>query len=198
MTIMNEATAERCGILRLLDRRAAGVAKGVGTAEILGRIHMAMVNLGGIHLPMSITVLKEQSMEFLIGLDQLKTHQMCIDLKKNVLQISDTVSLPFLSEGELPKHMRTNKNGGAEEEDEEAAAQKAITESLKDVKPNTTTTTTSATPAAAAAPRATSVVAESEDNDAPVNNPTTTTTTAASAPQPSTCLLYTSPSPRDS
>ena len=129
-------------------------------------------------------------MEFLIGLDQLKTHQMCIDLKKNVLQISDTVSLPFLSEGELPKHMRTNKNGGAEEEDEEAAAQKAITESLKDVKPNTTTTTaattgaTSATPAAATAPRATSIVAESEDNDAPVNNPTTTTTT--SAPQATT------------
>ena len=106
MTIMNERTAERCGILRLMDRRMAGVAVGVGTSKILGRIHMTLVNLGGVHLPMSITVLESQDMEFLIGLDQLRRHQMCIDLKSNVLRLEEGVSLPFLAEGDLPPHLR--------------------------------------------------------------------------------------------
>jgi DNA damage-inducible protein 1 len=105
MTIMNESTAERCGLLRLLDRRFAGVAAGVGNAKILGRIHMAVVRLGSLFLPMSITVLESKSMEFLIGLDQLRRHQMSIDLKDNALKIQDT-SLPFLAEGELPLHLR--------------------------------------------------------------------------------------------
>ena len=39
MTIMGAATAERLGLMRLIDRRFAGVAKGVGTGKILGRVH---------------------------------------------------------------------------------------------------------------------------------------------------------------
>ena len=39
MTIMGAGTAERLGLMRLIDRRFAGVAKGVGTGKILGRVH---------------------------------------------------------------------------------------------------------------------------------------------------------------
>ena len=39
MTIMNEATAERTGLARLIDKRFSGVAKGVGTSKIIGRVH---------------------------------------------------------------------------------------------------------------------------------------------------------------
>ncbi|CAE6477245.1 unnamed protein product [Rhizoctonia solani] len=56
-TIMSPECAEQCGLLRLLDKRFAGIAKG-------GR-----------------------DVDLLFGLDMLKAHQACIDLERNVLRI---------------------------------------------------------------------------------------------------------------
>ncbi len=39
MTIMTHEFAEKCYLTRLLDRRFAGLAVGVGSSKILGRIH---------------------------------------------------------------------------------------------------------------------------------------------------------------
>merc|ERR1712107_831616 len=102
-TIMSQKAAERCNIMRLVDRRWAGIAKGVGTQKILGRVHMAQIQIEKDYLTSSFSILEEQPMDMLLGLDMLKKHQCTIDLKRNVLVIGTTgTETPFLSEADLP------------------------------------------------------------------------------------------------
>lgn len=82
-TIMSESCARRCGIMRLLDVRFASVAKGVGTAKILGRVHAAHVQMGNAHFQSSIAIMENFDVDLLFGLDQLKRHQVlnCLGLR---------------------------------------------------------------------------------------------------------------------
>ncbi len=75
-TIMSQACAERCGITRLIDHRWAGTAIGVGTQKIIGRVHLGQMQIGNDFLPTSFTILEEQPMDILLGLDMLKRHQV--------------------------------------------------------------------------------------------------------------------------
>ncbi|XP_040833167.1 protein DDI1 homolog 1 [Ochotona curzoniae] len=132
MTIMSQACAERCNIIRLVDRRWAGVAKGVGTQRIIGRVHLAQIQIEGDFLQCSFSILEEQPMDMLLGLDMLKRHQCSIDLKKNVLVIGTTgTQTPFLPEGELPLCAKLVSDTGQEESTEKEATN-TIKHSFKD------------------------------------------------------------------
>merc|ERR1719312_775394 len=123
-TIMSQRAAERCNIMRLVDQRWAGVAKGVGTQKIIGRVHMAQIQIEQDFLTSSFSILEDQPMDMLLGLDMLKKHQCTIDLKKNCLQIGTTgTETRFLSENELPACARLSGAGTGDEG--EAAALKA-------------------------------------------------------------------------
>lgn len=78
-TIMSQRCAERCGLLRLLDKRFAGMAVGVGKAVISGKVHMAPMVMGGTHFPATFTVLQQDNNDCLLGLDMLKRYQVRTD-----------------------------------------------------------------------------------------------------------------------
>ena len=44
-TIMSQSLAERCGLMRLVDKRQAGQAVGVGSCKILGKVHAAEIEI---------------------------------------------------------------------------------------------------------------------------------------------------------
>ncbi|MES1922082.1 hypothetical protein MHBO_003600 [Bonamia ostreae] len=81
--------AAKTGLLRIVDRNFGGLAKGVGVARILGRIHITTVKIGNCVLPCSISVIDSDGVDFLLGLDMLKRHLIEIDLRKKVLRIGN-------------------------------------------------------------------------------------------------------------
>lgn len=78
-TIISKECAERCGIGHLVDERFSGIARGVGTGKIVGRIHAVIIAVGSLHLSCALTVMEGNiGPDVIFGLDMLKRHQVPI------------------------------------------------------------------------------------------------------------------------
>ena len=179
-TIISPACAERCGIMRLLDKRYAGVARGVGTARILGRVHAAQMRLGHSFLGFSATVMEGKDVDLLLGLDMLKGFRACIDLGKGVLRIGDD-EVPFLGEAEIPKRDEAP-------EEEAAAAVPGPAGTRVDGRTGAVVApgaggSASMEPAAAAAAAATARAGASAPQPAQSSNPAPSASTSAAPPR---------------
>ncbi|XP_075154831.1 DNA damage inducible 1 homolog rngo [Haematobia irritans] len=132
-TIMSSACAKRCNVTHLIDTRWSGIAKGVGTQRIIGRIHMVQMQIEKDYLPSSFSVLEQQPMDMLLGLDMLKRHQCNIDLQRNVLRIGTTgTETHFLPESELPDCARLSGNSDEELKVMEQSANDSEEKAIKD------------------------------------------------------------------
>jgi DNA damage-inducible protein 1 len=114
-TIMSYELAKSCGLADWIDERHAGLAVGVGSRKILGRLHAVQLQIGDHHyFPCTVTVLEDpapddpaQKMGFLLGLDMMKRHLCVLDLKAGCLKFrladNNYLETPFLHEKDLDR-----------------------------------------------------------------------------------------------
>ena len=128
-SIMSVETAEEAGLSHLVDTRFAGVAVGVGSGKIVGRIHAVPCKAGtgpdAPYLTISLTVMDQKGMPFLLGLDMLRRFRASIDLGAGgggVLRFPAPVGveLAFLPEHALPASARAGGAGFGGPREEEA------------------------------------------------------------------------------
>lgn len=100
MSIMIESASKKCNLGYLVDTRMSGMALGVGSRKIVGKVHKTDIRFGSNIYSSSFTILEDSNgpemTEFIIGLDILKKLQCCVDLKHNKLIFGDGNEVTFV------------------------------------------------------------------------------------------------------
>jgi DNA damage-inducible protein 1 len=151
MTIMTQRCVENCKLSHLVDTRFRGEARGVGSAKILGKIHIVQMELGnGEFYPVSITVLEGGDVDCLLGLDMLKRHRAIINLSDSTLKFEGSSAVSFLAEKDMP----TSARGHDPSAEAAAAAASSSSSSSSSVVPAVTELPVAASSPTAMAPPA--------------------------------------------
>ena len=102
MTIMSKNIAKLCKLEDLIDKKYTGEAVGVGTQNIIGKIHLAEISIDqyGIVIPCSFSILDTDNIDVIFGLDMLLSHGIILDMKEKNMKINSII-VPFLNDNEI-------------------------------------------------------------------------------------------------
>lgn len=101
ITIISTSCAKRCRVMNLIDRKYSGRAVGVGSSEIIGRINNLQLRVGPITFQSRVAVLRESSVDFLIGMDFLRRFKCDLCLTEGVLKLKvrdRAIRVPFMTD----------------------------------------------------------------------------------------------------
>jgi hypothetical protein len=99
MSVISESLARQLDLMDRLDRRYQGTAKGVGSANILGKLFDVPVKLGQVDFELNFSVLQLDRCELILGLDLMQHFKCLVDLERNSLVFGGAggVEVPFLA-----------------------------------------------------------------------------------------------------
>jgi DNA damage-inducible protein 1 len=97
-SVISQPLVQRLGLQRHLDARYQGMAAGVGSAPIQGKLRGVPVRLGHVEFMLDFIVLGINEQLLMLGLDLMKRFKVIVDLERNQLQFGgrDGVAVPFL------------------------------------------------------------------------------------------------------
>jgi hypothetical protein len=99
-SVISLRTAETLKIAHLIDKTFSGVAKGVGSAKILGNIFNVKAKINQSNFNLNFRVIETDEQLILLGLDFLLSKCDSIDLKKKLIIVNNT-PIKFLNEMEI-------------------------------------------------------------------------------------------------
>lgn len=98
MSVISAPLAKRFGLMTKLDSRHQGMATGVGSARIMGKLRGVQVKLGLVEFALDFSVLGLDEPLLMLGLDQMRRFKCICDLEKDCLRFGgrDGVEVAFL------------------------------------------------------------------------------------------------------
>lgn len=103
LSVMSQKMAETLKIDHLIDKTFAGIAKGVGSAKILGNIFNVKAKINQIQFQLNFKVIENDEYLVLLGLDFLLSKCDTINLKNRSIIINNK-PVKFLNEMEIQNY----------------------------------------------------------------------------------------------
>jgi hypothetical protein len=97
MSLLPENFIEACKLNKILDKEYKGTLKGVGQANIIGRLHYVDLLLECGVYPCSFTVTNNNDLPPILGIDMMLNLGITIDFMKKKIHFPNTCSVDFIS-----------------------------------------------------------------------------------------------------